>query len=114
VKKASEYRRHAEECRNLAKAISNPEHLAALAKMTEAWESLARKRVERIARDKRMASLEGRGAATVVPEKVVSGPGTKDEDQCCIASQSARPTLAAQTTQQSISFRRKSSGRVVR
>ena len=57
MKKASEYRKHAEECRVLAKAISNRQYLATLADMAETWENLARDARCTLARDKRIAAL---------------------------------------------------------
>ncbi len=47
--KASEYRRHAAECRALAAAMASPDHKAQLIKMAETWDSMAAER-ERIAR----------------------------------------------------------------
>ena len=51
MKTVSEYREHAEECRRLAQSIANAEHKAALESMAETWESLAREREARLARD---------------------------------------------------------------
>ena len=44
MKKASEYREHAEECRKLAASARTPEDHAQLMKMAEAWEDMARYR----------------------------------------------------------------------
>jgi hypothetical protein len=55
MKKVSEFRRHAEECRELATRTS-PEHRDMLLKMAETWDALARNR-ERMA-GKKQASGE--------------------------------------------------------
>jgi hypothetical protein len=57
LKKAHEYREHAEECRRLAKTASG-EHKAHLENMAETWDNLAKDREERIARAKRISELE--------------------------------------------------------
>jgi len=44
MKKVSEYRQHAEECRQLAKQITNPMHLRQSEEMAEAWEMGAQQR----------------------------------------------------------------------
>jgi len=41
MKKAIEYRQHAQECRALARAAQNEEHRVQLIKMAETWENLA-------------------------------------------------------------------------
>jgi hypothetical protein len=41
MKKASEYRQHAEECRSLAKGLPAGEQRDQLLKMAETWENLA-------------------------------------------------------------------------
>jgi hypothetical protein len=58
LKKASEYQEHADECRQLARTAVSPEHKAMLKKMAQTWESLARDRVQRIERARRIAGLE--------------------------------------------------------
>jgi ferric-dicitrate binding protein FerR (iron transport regulator) len=63
VKKASEYQVHAEECRRMAAWTANDEHKAALIEMAEAWEALARDRVEHLRRQERIAALE------IMPER---------------------------------------------
>jgi hypothetical protein len=65
MKKASEYKARADECRVLAARTSNPEHKAMLTKMAETWESLARERIERIARNERIAAIASRQTAFV-------------------------------------------------
>jgi hypothetical protein len=44
VKKASEYRTHAQECRALAKHMEQGEHREQLVAMAETWERLAEQR----------------------------------------------------------------------
>jgi len=58
MKKVSEYRDHAEECRRMAAGTSNEEHRAALFKMAETWDSLAEERTERLRQQQRIAALE--------------------------------------------------------
>jgi hypothetical protein len=58
MRKISEYKVHAEECRRLAAGTSNEEHRAALYKMAETWESLAEERAERFGQQRRIAALE--------------------------------------------------------
>jgi hypothetical protein len=58
LKKASEYHKHAEECRTLAGRSLDPEHKAALIKMAETWEDLAKEREALVARKERIAALE--------------------------------------------------------
>lgn len=41
---ATEYRKHAQECRALARNVQNDEHKSQLLKMAEAWESFAAER----------------------------------------------------------------------
>ena len=44
MKKASEYRQHAQECRALARTTQTDDHRAQLLKMAETWETLATER----------------------------------------------------------------------
>jgi hypothetical protein len=46
--KASEFRRHAQECRALAQQMQQGEHRAQLLKMAEMWEKLAEGRFEMV------------------------------------------------------------------
>ncbi len=50
MKKASEYRQHAEECRSLAKGLPAGEQRDQLLKMAETWEKLAADRTALILR----------------------------------------------------------------
>jgi hypothetical protein len=49
LKKAAEYRRHAAECRVLARSAHNVEHRNQLLIMAETWDSLASERERAIA-----------------------------------------------------------------
>ena len=57
MKKASEYHQHGKECRELAARSGNAEHRAALIKMAETWENLARNRAAHVARLRRIEAL---------------------------------------------------------
>jgi hypothetical protein len=58
LKKASEYRVHAQECRMLARNALTPEHKAMLENMAHTWEMLAKERERRLLREQRIAELE--------------------------------------------------------
>ena len=58
MSKVEEYRRHAEECRQLATKSSSEEARTQLLQMAETWEGLARDREEQIARQERIIALE--------------------------------------------------------
>jgi DNA transposition AAA+ family ATPase len=58
LKKASEYRKHAEECRVLAEAALTPQHKAILENMSKTWEMLAKSREDRLQREQRLMQLE--------------------------------------------------------
>ena len=58
MRKVEEYKKHAQECRQLATASSNEESRIQLLEMAETWEALARDRAEQIAREKRIMALE--------------------------------------------------------
>jgi len=53
VKKASEYRQHAQECRALARTTQTDDHRAQLLKMAETWETLATERERLLAEQDR-------------------------------------------------------------
>lgn len=57
MKKVSEYHQHGKECRELAARSGNAEHRAALIKMAETWENLARNRAAHVARLRRIEAL---------------------------------------------------------
>ena len=65
MRKVEEYRKHAEECRQLSAASSNDESRRQLLDMAETWESLAKDREEQIARQKRIDAIEGSGGGEV-------------------------------------------------
>jgi hypothetical protein len=58
MKKASEYRQHAEECRILARRMDQGLHRDQLLEMAETWERLAAERSELVRRHPEIA-LEG-------------------------------------------------------
>ena len=58
MSKVEEYRRHAEECRQLATRSANEETRTQLLQMAETWEGLARDREEQIAQQERITALE--------------------------------------------------------
>ena len=58
MEKASEYRRNAQACRDMARTTGSPEHKTMLENMAEAWETLAKNRELTIARRRRIADLE--------------------------------------------------------
>jgi hypothetical protein len=70
MKKASEYRRNAEECRRLSASTADPGHKAMLERMAETWDGLAADRGRRAAQKERIAGLEGATA----PENAPPGP----------------------------------------
>jgi hypothetical protein len=58
MKKASEYRLHADECRALAGGMQNDEQRAQLLAMAEQWEVLARDREAIVVRHPELAQPE--------------------------------------------------------
>jgi len=58
VRKVSEYRQHADECRTLARRARAPEHRDMLLNMAATWDSLAEERIKSRARRQRIANLE--------------------------------------------------------
>jgi hypothetical protein len=60
MKKASEYRRHAEECRSLARSMTG-EQRDQLLEMARTWDKLAEERAELVRRHPELA-LEGEEA----------------------------------------------------
>jgi len=58
LRKVEEYRRHADECRQLASLASTDEHREQLLQMVEMWNGLAEDRQEQLARSERIAALE--------------------------------------------------------
>jgi hypothetical protein len=58
MKKASEYRQHAEECRDLARRAKEAEHRDMLLNMAATWDSLAAERLQATARRQRMETFE--------------------------------------------------------
>jgi hypothetical protein len=58
MKKVSEYREHAEECRTLARRSKAPEDREMLLNMAATWDSLAEERIKTAERQERLAKLE--------------------------------------------------------
>ena len=58
MKKASEYREHAAECRAMASRANPPQREMLLINMTATWEGLADDREKQIARQKRITVLD--------------------------------------------------------
>jgi hypothetical protein len=58
VKKASEYRQHAEECRALSRSSRNDEHRSQLLKMAETWEGLAAERERLLKEQEEMDAVD--------------------------------------------------------
>jgi hypothetical protein len=50
LKKVSEYEAHADECRQLASQMSNPEHKKQLMDMAKTWDMLAKARAKQLLR----------------------------------------------------------------
>ena len=48
MRKVSEYKKHADECRKMAANTQNPEHKKQLQVMAEAWEMLATEREKQL------------------------------------------------------------------
>ena len=67
MKKASEYRQHAQECRALARNAKADEHRFQLLKMAETWEALAAER-ERVVRERARAGMSGTAASADMNE----------------------------------------------
>jgi hypothetical protein len=56
MRKVSEYRAHAEECRKMAAKMKNSEHRKQLEDMAEAWNMLARERQKQIEKHSELQS----------------------------------------------------------
>jgi hypothetical protein len=63
MKKASEYRQYAIECRTLATSATSDEHRRMLLKMAETWDSLGSRREARMAQKQRLKELDDAMAA---------------------------------------------------
>ena len=57
--KFEDYKKHAEDCRAMARNTRNDEQRQGLIKMVETWESLAADRIEQIARQKWIGAPDG-------------------------------------------------------
>jgi hypothetical protein len=69
MKKASEYRQHAEECRLLAKTMEEGEHRNQLLQMAAIWKQLAEERADLIRRHPELALAGEQQEETGGPEK---------------------------------------------
>ena len=58
MRKVDDYKKHAEECRTMARNTVNEEHRQGLLQMAETWESLAEDRIAQIARQRRIGELD--------------------------------------------------------
>ena len=58
MKKASEYRRHAAECRQMIGSATTDEQKAMLENMAKTWDALADDRKRRLMQSQRIAELE--------------------------------------------------------
>jgi hypothetical protein len=58
MKKVSEYRQHAKECRGLAKTVRSPPHRDMLVNMAATWDRLAEDRIKTAKGLERIADLE--------------------------------------------------------
>jgi hypothetical protein len=68
VKKASEYRKHAEECLALAKQVRDGEHRKQLLEMARTWNALAEDR-ERVTRSTQTRTPATQGPSSPKQEK---------------------------------------------
>jgi hypothetical protein len=58
MKKVEDYKRHAEECRAMARVMANEEQRQGLLTMAETWDGLAANRATQIERQKRIDALD--------------------------------------------------------
>jgi hypothetical protein len=58
MRKVEDYKRHAEECRAMARSTTNDDQRQGLLRMAETWESLAADRVGHMARQRRIGALD--------------------------------------------------------
>jgi hypothetical protein len=68
MKKVEEYRRHAEECREMADRATKPDHRKMLLNMAKTWEQLAEARQAHTARQRRLAELEALPGVVLRPK----------------------------------------------
>jgi hypothetical protein len=59
MRKVDDYRRHADECRAMARNATNDEHRQGLLNMAETWDRLAADRIAQMERQKRIDALDG-------------------------------------------------------
>ena len=58
MRKVEDYKRHADECRAMARGTTNENQRQGLLRMAETWESLAKDRLAQIERQKRIGELD--------------------------------------------------------
>ena len=58
MRKVEDYRRHAEECRAMARNTTNAEQRQGLLRMAETWDGLAADRTTQIERQKRIDAFD--------------------------------------------------------
>jgi hypothetical protein len=58
MRKVEDYRKHANECRTMARNTTNEDQRQGLLKMAETWESLAKDRLAQMERQKRIGDLD--------------------------------------------------------
>ena len=73
MKKAAEYRHHAQECRTLARNAQNGEHRTSLLNVAETWEALAAER-ERLLRQQESVEATFHALPTVADEQPAERP----------------------------------------
>jgi hypothetical protein len=76
VKKASEYRQHADECRKLAARMESGEHRDQLLVMAAMWDQLAEERAELVRRHPEM-NRETEAGERRPPELTTAEPGPR-------------------------------------
>ena len=75
MKKASEYRQHAEECRALAMTMDQGEHRSQLLEMAATWDKLAIERSELVRRHPELAIAGEQAEEAVDPAAGDQPPG---------------------------------------
>src|SRR5688500_3146670 len=58
MRKVEDYKKHAQECRTMARNTTNEEQRRGLLQMAETWEGLARDRIVQMARHQRIGALD--------------------------------------------------------
>jgi hypothetical protein len=58
MRKVEDYKKHAEECRTMARNTVNEEQRQGLLQMAETWDGLAEDRIAQLARQRRIGDLD--------------------------------------------------------